>query len=98
VVWTPPANPELEHVAEVAERTAAAQSGAEGELAGTVYVTTAVPNLRVRVLPGRNVSVPEGHEVGVPGNYFEGAEFETHGPTAHMLEARGFVQVIGVAE
>ena len=92
----PPPNPELEHVPDVAERTQAAQTGAlaEGELAG-LYVTTGVPNLIVEVLPQQAVRAPEGEPE--PGDYREGDQFTTHGPTAHMLEARGYVKVIGVS-
>lgn len=89
-------NPELEHDPEVAARTAAAQDTPVVS-DGALYVTQGVPNLRVRVLPGQSVKVPDGHEVGEPGDYVEGQEFNTHGPTAHMLEARGFVEVIGEA-
>lgn len=77
---------------------------------GTVYVTEGVPNMVVQVNPGQNVVVPDSHEVGIPGSYWgaghenedgsiqeAGDEFATHGPTAHMLEARGVVTIQGVA-
>lgn len=70
----------------------------EGNLGGTVYVTQGIPDLKVEVLPGQHVKVPDtDHEPGDAGDYFEGDTFVTHGPTAHMLEARGFVKVLEVA-
>jgi hypothetical protein len=65
---------------------------------GAVYVTRNVPDMVVEVLPGQNVVVGnDDHEVSVPGSYFGGDQLKCHGPTAHMLEARGFVRVLGVA-
>lgn len=115
-----PPNPELEHHPQQVAATAAAQGtngipGAvpddTGGVGGIVYVTQGVPDLRVRVLPGQNVKLPDDDEVGEPGNYFGagcedpetgevrdvGDEFSTHGPTAHMLEVRGYVEIIGEA-
>lgn len=87
-----PTNPEIETVDGV--RFPDLEEGTQG---GTVYVTQAVPDLRVEVLPGQHVKVPEGDDPGEAGDYFEGDTFVTHGPTAHMLEARGFVKVLEVA-
>lgn len=108
---TLPPNPELVHVDEVADRTAAAQNGNRAATVhhqddprlhvnlnpseGAVYVTAGVPDLRVQVNPGQSVNSPEGHPE--PGSYGEGDQYVEQGPTAHMLEARGIVTVLEVA-
>lgn len=105
-----PVNPETGNDPEQAALNAAAQSSGEVLSDGNVYVTRSVPNLVVVVNPGQHVRVPEGHEVAEAGDYYgvgtldddgneraEAGTFVTHGPTAHMLEARGFVTVTGVA-
>jgi len=87
-----PTNPEVSNVEGV--RFPDLEDSGQG---GVVYVTQGVPDLNVEVLPGQHVKVPEGDDPGEPGDYFEGDTFVTHGPTAHMLEARGYVKVLEVA-
>lgn len=84
-----PKNPEIETVEGV--RFPDLDEGSQG---GTVYVTRDVPDLKVEVLPGQHVKIPEGDDPGEAGDYFEGDTFVTHGPTAHMLEARGYVKIL----
>lgn len=116
-----PPNPEVDHVASVAQATREAQGGnmmstvhhrsnpqlsvgavrpdgSSAEPEGALYVTRNVPDMVVEVMPSQNVVVPEDHEVSVAGSYWDGDQFKTHGPTAHMMEARGFVRVLGVAK
>lgn len=75
------------------ELNPSAREAVPEEELGNVYVTRGVPPMTVRVLANQNVKVPED-EHGPAGDFYEGDEFKTDGPTAHMLEARGIVEII----
>ncbi len=87
-------NPEVER-ADGKTPTAAtfASDPAAPGFEGTVYVTRGVPPMTVKVLASQHVHAPED-EHGPEGDYYDGDTFKTDGPTAHMLEARGIVEII----
>lgn len=85
-------NPEIQRAEAVDPKVRFSEEPAS-EFPGVVYVTSGVPAMTVRVLAGQHVKDPDD-EHGPGGDRHEGDEFKTDGPTAHMLEARGYVEII----